>query len=200
MTTGDLVPIESRGVYQSYINIMYGLGSALGAATGGAIADSLGWRWEFGIQVPYIAICTLVAALTVPRSLGLETVGTEENFFDAMKAFDYTGSLLLATSITFLILGLVSSSIPYIETNAYICRMWVGTFFPGHTGLSYCHCAFLLSAFLYSYGMKPKPHGQSCHLICSDTALEPISSLLMLLAQSLSMVSKRRSIPNMTNI
>lgn len=41
--TSDLVPIEIRGAYQSYINIVYGLGSALGAATGGAIADSLGW-------------------------------------------------------------------------------------------------------------------------------------------------------------
>ena len=48
--TSDLVPIEIRGIYQSYINIVYGLGSALGVATGGAMADHLGWRWEFGIQ------------------------------------------------------------------------------------------------------------------------------------------------------
>lgn len=48
--TSDLVPIEIRGVYQSYINIVYGLGSALGVAAGGAMADTLGWRWEFGVQ------------------------------------------------------------------------------------------------------------------------------------------------------
>jgi MFS family permease len=42
--TSDLVPIEIRGAYQSYINIVFGIGSALGAATGGAIADHLGWR------------------------------------------------------------------------------------------------------------------------------------------------------------
>lgn len=48
--TSDLVPIEIRGIYQSYINIVYGLGSALGVATGGAMADHLGWRWEFGVQ------------------------------------------------------------------------------------------------------------------------------------------------------
>jgi len=45
--TCDLVPIEIQGVYQSYINIVFGAGSALGAALGGAIADQLGWRWEF---------------------------------------------------------------------------------------------------------------------------------------------------------
>lgn len=57
--TSDLVPIEIRGAYQSYINIVFGLGGALGAATGGYIADTLGWRWEFGIQcnlwfIPFI--------------------------------------------------------------------------------------------------------------------------------------------------
>lgn len=48
--TSDMVPIEIRGIYQSYINIFFGLGAALGAATGGAMADNLGWRWEFGVQ------------------------------------------------------------------------------------------------------------------------------------------------------
>lgn len=48
--TSDMVPIEIRGIYQSYINIFFGLGAALGAATGGAMADHLGWRWEFGVQ------------------------------------------------------------------------------------------------------------------------------------------------------
>lgn len=43
--TSDLVPIEIRGAYQSYLNIVFGAGSAAGAALGGAIADSLGWRW-----------------------------------------------------------------------------------------------------------------------------------------------------------
>lgn len=48
--TSDMVPIEIRGIYQSYLNILFGLGSALGAASGGAMADHLGWRWEFGVQ------------------------------------------------------------------------------------------------------------------------------------------------------
>lgn len=47
--TSDLVPIEIRGAYQSYINIIFGIGSAMGAALGGAIADHWGWRWEFGM-------------------------------------------------------------------------------------------------------------------------------------------------------
>ena len=54
--TLNLVPIEIRVAYQSYVHIVFGVGSALGAATGGAIADHLGWRWKFGIQIPPLAV------------------------------------------------------------------------------------------------------------------------------------------------
>ncbi len=57
--TSDLVPIENRGIYQSYINLFFGMGSIAGAALGGFLCDRLGWRWTFGIQVPYILLCLL---------------------------------------------------------------------------------------------------------------------------------------------
>ncbi|KAK1989206.1 major facilitator superfamily transporter [Colletotrichum cereale] len=100
----DLVPIENRGAYQSYINMIYGVGSALGAALGGAVADHLGWRWEFGIQVPPLIICCAIAVIAVPSDLGL--TGKRETFVQALKAFDSKGSILLTTSITFFVLGL----------------------------------------------------------------------------------------------
>ncbi|WYZ45158.1 hypothetical protein EsH8_VIII_000474 [Colletotrichum jinshuiense] len=100
----DLVPIENRGAYQSYINMIYGVGSALGAALGGAMADHLGWRWEFGIQVPPLVLCCIIAIIAVPGDLGL--TGKRETFVEALKAFDFKGSLLLTTAITFFVLGL----------------------------------------------------------------------------------------------
>ncbi|CZT45364.1 related to multidrug resistance protein fnx1 [Rhynchosporium secalis] len=103
--TSDLVPIEIRGAYQSYMNLVYGAGSALGAALGGAISDNLGWRWEFGIQVPLLAVGLCIAHVTVPRKLGLAEGVEKTTIWEAMKVFDYQGSILLTTSITFLILG-----------------------------------------------------------------------------------------------
>ncbi|XXG94128.1 hypothetical protein Hte_000380 [Hypoxylon texense] len=100
----DLVPIERRGSYQSYVNVVYGLASASGAALGGLMADSLGWRWEFGIQVFPIVLCLIVAAIGIPRDLGLQD--KHQTFKQAMKKFDFRGSILLTTSTTFLILGL----------------------------------------------------------------------------------------------
>ncbi len=105
--TSDLVPIEIRGAYQSYINIVFGAGSSLGAALGGAIADNLGWRWEFGIQVPMLAFCLFISQFTIPRKLGLARGVEKKTLWEAMKVFDFKGSFLLTSSVTFLILGLV---------------------------------------------------------------------------------------------
>jgi hypothetical protein len=109
--TSDLVPIEIRGAYQSYMNAVYGAGSALGAALGGAIADSLGWRWEFGVQVPFLAIALALACFTTPTRLGLQDGAQKKTVWEAMKVFDFKGSILLTTSITFFILGIVSSAL-----------------------------------------------------------------------------------------
>ncbi|RYO99509.1 hypothetical protein DL764_006800 [Monosporascus ibericus] len=100
----DLVPIERRGAYQSYINIVYGIATTAGAALGGLMADRLGWRWEFGIQVPPLVLMLFVTAWVIPADLGLYE--KRETLMEAVKAFDFAGSLLLTTSITFLILGL----------------------------------------------------------------------------------------------
>lgn len=96
-----------RGTYQSYINANYGVGSALGAAIGGAMADYFGWRWEFGVQVPPLLICMGIATIAIPDDLGI--VGERKSVWQAIKEFDSKGSLLLTTSITFFILALVSS-------------------------------------------------------------------------------------------
>ncbi|PHH71175.1 hypothetical protein CDD83_5248 [Cordyceps sp. RAO-2017] len=102
--TSDLVPIERRGAYQSYMNVTYGVGSALGAALGGAMAEALGWRWEFGVQIPPLLVCLAVSALAIPDGLGV--AGERASVWQALQAFDARGSLLLTASITFLILGL----------------------------------------------------------------------------------------------
>ncbi len=122
--TSDLVPIEIRGAYQSYINIIFGLGSSAGAALGGAVADSLGWRWEFGIQVPALAFCILISAYTVPSTLGLSQGAQQKSVMEAMKVFDFKGSILLTTSITFLILGLVSVQSPPFASSQPIANIF----------------------------------------------------------------------------
>ena len=42
----DIVPLRDRGVWQGYLNIIFGAGTATGAPLGGLLADSVGWRWQ----------------------------------------------------------------------------------------------------------------------------------------------------------
>jgi hypothetical protein len=126
--TSDLVPIEIRGAYQSYMNAIYGVGSALGAALGGAIADSLGWRWEFGVQVPFLVVALIMACFTTPPRLGLQDGVKQKTVWEAMTVFDFKGSILLTTSVTCFILGIVSLSNNLIRSEAYnLNRTWVET-------------------------------------------------------------------------
>lgn len=94
--------------------MIYGAGSALGAALGGAMADHLGWRWEFGVQVIPLVILCAIAHIAIPDDLGLEA---KESFIETLRAFDVMGSLLLTVSITFFILGLVRPQMPGDEDN-----------------------------------------------------------------------------------
>lgn len=129
-----------RGAYQSYMNVTYGVGSALGAALGGAMAEALGWRWEFGVQIPPLLLCLTVSALVIPRGLG---VARHEHgagrVWRALRTFDAAGSLLLTASVSFLILGLVSGrplcerglgrtapTLTFTEPRRQSSPLWVG--------------------------------------------------------------------------
>lgn len=99
-------PQRIRGAYQSYINIAYGAGAMLGAGLGGMMADYLGWRWEFGVQVPVIMLVFVASIFTIPDGLGLHGK-RRQSVWEGMKTFDFKGSFLMITAVTFLILGLV---------------------------------------------------------------------------------------------
>ena len=103
----DMVPIEIRGVFQSYINMFFGAGSAAGAAFGGFMCDRIGWRWTFGIQVPIIAVVMILSAFSIPSSLGPHLAqSSEKSAWHLIRGFDITGSVLLTLTVGFLILGL----------------------------------------------------------------------------------------------
>lgn len=72
------------------------------------MAEALGWRWEFGVQVPPLLLCMAMSVIVIPDDIGLQ--GPRRGIFDAMRQFDFGGSALLTLSTTTAILGLVSFS------------------------------------------------------------------------------------------
>ena len=61
----DLYPIKTRGRVLAWFYVAIPVGSALGYAFGGKIADLLGWRWAFCLVVPpglFLAACYFLCA------------------------------------------------------------------------------------------------------------------------------------------
>lgn len=103
----DLIPLHRRAPYLAVLNLANGVATSLGAAIGGFLADALGWRWEFGIQVPPLLLCLALTATYLPPKLGPCLFDTQDtSLLETLRKFDISGSLLLTFSVTCLVLGL----------------------------------------------------------------------------------------------
>lgn len=157
----DLVHIEHRGVFQSHINLAFGLGSASGAALGGWLCDSLGWRSAFGIQIPLIAVCFIMAFMFTPSHLGPMLVTTTEGgAWEAMKSFDYLGSVSLSLTVTSLIfaLNLGGNLLPWSSPVVVSCFL----------GCIVMGCLFVYVETRTTYPLMP------LHLLCKT----PVANLV----------------------
>lgn len=92
-------------MYQAAQNTAWGIGSICGASLGGLIADTIGWRWCFYLQVPISVVALVVGALVIvnPPSRASATDGTSQSLW---KRVDFSGSLLLILGLSLQLLGL----------------------------------------------------------------------------------------------
>ncbi|MFE6721745.1 MDR family MFS transporter [Streptomyces albidoflavus] len=66
---GELVPPRDQGRYQGLVAAVVGTAMIAGPPVGGALADQLGWRWAFYVNLPLgaVALALIGALLHVPR-------------------------------------------------------------------------------------------------------------------------------------
>ncbi|EIW52680.1 MFS general substrate transporter [Trametes versicolor FP-101664 SS1] len=97
----DIAPLRQRGTLQGFMNIAFAAGQATGAPLGGFLADSIGWRWAFLIQVPMttLAILSVAFGLQLPRS-------STGHVREKLARIDFAGAAMLVLSVFTLLLGL----------------------------------------------------------------------------------------------
>ena len=95
----DLVPLRNRGVVEGVGNVFYGVVLAVGGVFGGGVNDALGWRWAFLIQVPFIAVATLMVFFVVGDT-------TERCGAEVWKRIDYVGAFSFVTALVLFQLGI----------------------------------------------------------------------------------------------
>ncbi|KUI62644.1 Vacuolar membrane amino acid uptake transporter fnx2 [Cytospora mali] len=101
----DIVPLRERGVWQGYMNIIFGMGTATGAPLGGLMAESLGWRWSFIGQVPLVGL----AFVTVYFVLHLPERDTS-HWREKLARVDFLGAFFLVSAVLSLLVGLDNGS------------------------------------------------------------------------------------------
>ncbi|KAL4929886.1 MDR family MFS transporter [Aspergillus undulatus] len=98
----DMIPFQRRGMYQAAQNVLHGFGSICGASLGGSIANTIGWRWCFLLQVPVSIFALVVGRIVIPRP-AKQPVSTGMMVW---KQVDLTGALLLILGLSVQLVGL----------------------------------------------------------------------------------------------
>ncbi|WP_063510422.1 MFS transporter [Paenibacillus gorillae] len=123
-----LMPAEKRGQALGIISGAVAIGGMAGPAAGGLIGQSLSWHWLFLIQIPFVAIASLLAFRFIPLL---------HHRADRNSSFDVTGAMLFMSAIGLLVAGLSRSGME----NGILRASF---FYTGGTGL-----AALIALFLW---------------------------------------------------
>lgn len=125
--TSDLVPLRKRGIWQGIGNICFGAGMGLGGVFGGWINDTLGWRWAFLIQVPFVVVSGILVAWKVK-------IPVKETDEARIKRVDFLGAITLVITLVTLLLGLntggnqVPWTHPIVLTSLPLSAVFLGIF------------------------------------------------------------------------
>ncbi|KAI1648918.1 MFS general substrate transporter [Daldinia loculata] len=104
IVNSDMIPFRRRGMYQAMQNGIFGFGAICGASFGGSIADTIGWRWCFILQVP-ISIVALILGYVVIKNQQI-SFSSGSSLKETWRRVDFLGSFLLVLAISVQLVGL----------------------------------------------------------------------------------------------
>ncbi|KAH6973453.1 major facilitator superfamily-domain-containing protein [Ilyonectria sp. MPI-CAGE-AT-0026] len=104
IVNSDMIPFRKRGMYQALQNGIYGFGAVSGASFGGTIADRIGWRWCFLLQVPISIMAFVIGALVVSNQSA--RLSLDNGLGAVWKRVDFVGAFVLVPAVSVQLVGL----------------------------------------------------------------------------------------------
>lgn len=101
-----MIPFRERGLYQAAQNVLHGFGSICGASFGGIIADTIGWRWCFLMQVPISIFALVIGNKVIKVQAHTLQIDDDLGFRGVWKKVDISGALLLVLGLSTQLVGL----------------------------------------------------------------------------------------------
>ncbi|KAK4093087.1 hypothetical protein Purlil1_2244 [Purpureocillium lilacinum] len=125
IVNSDMIPFRKRGMYQAMQNGIFGFGAIAGASFGGTIADHIGWRWCFLLQVPVSVMAFVVGWLVLKNQSG--GFSLNDGLGAAWKRVDVSGALLLVAAISIQLVGLSLGGNELPWTSPWVIGSLVGS-------------------------------------------------------------------------
>ncbi|KAF4979372.1 hypothetical protein FZEAL_4413 [Fusarium zealandicum] len=123
----DMIPFRKRGMYQALQNGIFGFGAISGASFGGSIADHIGWRWCFLLQVPVSAVAFVIGVFVVADQI--DEVSLDSGLGTVWKRVDFSGSLLLVVAVSVQLVGLSLGGNELPWSSPWVIGSLVGSIF-----------------------------------------------------------------------
>ncbi|GAB3397319.1 MDR family MFS transporter [Humibacter soli] len=90
----DIISPRERGKYMGIFGGIMALGTVGGPLLGGVLTDSVGWRWNFYIGIPFAILAIILLQLTLHLPTRAKT----------KVSIDYLGAVLIAAGISILLI------------------------------------------------------------------------------------------------
>ncbi|TLD25408.1 hypothetical protein PspLS_06300 [Pyricularia sp. CBS 133598] len=120
-----ITPISSRPAYTTVLGGLEGIALIAGPLIGGSIADSIGWRWCFWINLPCSALIALAALRMAPRNLNKGSVDDDKPWSRRLADIDFLGGLGIVGSLVCLFLALQWGGAVYPWSDARVVALLV---------------------------------------------------------------------------
>ena len=120
-----MIPFRRRGMYQAVQNSVWGFGCICGASFGGLIADIIGWRWCFLLQVPVSVFALGVGWLAISNQHRMDE--TDVLVRNMWAKIDFSGAFLLVTALSMQLLGLSLGGNELPWSNGWVIGSLVGS-------------------------------------------------------------------------
>lgn len=117
----DIVIPKQRGLFQAFQNLLLGCGAICGASLSGLIADSIGWRFCFIVQVPPALLSIFVAYRFVLDQPGFDGTISKLSRLVLLR-IDIKGSVVLVLALTsqLLVLTLGGNELPWTDYKLFM--------------------------------------------------------------------------------
>ncbi|KAI0153099.1 major facilitator superfamily domain-containing protein [Xylariaceae sp. FL1272] len=112
-----IIPLHKRAIYIPTVGMTYSVASILGPVLGGALTQSVTWRWCFYINLPIGGAAGIVFLFLVHLK---PSTAEKKPAVQRLKNLDFVGFLLFTGSMTMLLLSLQWDGVQYAWSSSVI--------------------------------------------------------------------------------